>query len=103
MFNYANNIDIYHEWANVVVNNRFEARYAWPYHCGYIGRKLSKSYVRSHHEVLAAFGEQIIHHEPISGVFSAALGDYGYLVRSPDLTEILSIANFIQEKRAGGV
>lgn len=101
MFNYANNIDIYHEWANVVVNNRFEARYAWPYHCGYIGRKFSKTYVHSHQEILAACGEQIIHHEPISGVFSAALGDYGYLVRSPDLAEILAIANFIQAKREG--
>jgi hypothetical protein len=30
-------------------------------------------------------------------VFSAALGNYGYLVRSPELEEILSIAKFIQE------
>jgi hypothetical protein len=30
-------------------------------------------------------------------VFSAALGNYGYLVRSPDLEEVLAIAKFIQE------
>jgi hypothetical protein len=30
-------------------------------------------------------------------VFSAAMGNYGYLVRSPELDEVLSIAKFIQE------
>jgi hypothetical protein len=29
-------------------------------------------------------------------VFSAALGDYGYLMRSPELDEIMQIAAYIQ-------
>ncbi len=99
MFNYANDIDVYHEWANVVVNNRFDSRFFWPYYCGYIGRKSNKLYAHSHKEVLARFGQRIVHHEPISGVFSAALGDYGYLVRSPDLDEIRAMTGFIQQKR----
>jgi biotin carboxylase len=99
MFNYANDIDIYHEWANVVVNNRFDSRFSWPYYCAYIGRKSHKPYAHSHKEILARFGNRIAHNEPISGVFSAALGDYGYLVRSPDLGEITSITDFIQQKR----
>ncbi len=98
MFNFANDINIYYEWANVIINNRFESRYAWPYHCGYVGRKFDKQYVHSHQEILAKLGPNIVLHEPISGVFSDALGDYGYLVRSPDLDEILDIANFIQQK-----
>jgi glycosyltransferase involved in cell wall biosynthesis len=98
MFNYANDIDIYHEWANVVVNNRFEARFSWPYHCAYIGRKWSKPYVHSHQEIISEFGERLVHHDTISGVFSRAMGDYGYLVRSPDLDEILPMAESIQQK-----
>jgi len=39
-----------------------------------------------------------MHHEAISGIFSAALGNYGYLIRSPDFTEIERMAAFIQEK-----
>jgi len=31
MFNYANDIDIYREWAHVVVYNRFTAQYTRPY------------------------------------------------------------------------
>ncbi len=98
MFNYANDIDIYHEWANVVVNNRFESRFSWPFHCAFIGRKSSKQYLHSHGEILAEFGDKVIHHESISGVFSRAMGDFGYLVRSPNLDEILAVAEFIQLK-----
>ncbi len=98
MFNYANDIDIYREWANVIVFDRFTADYSRPYHCCYVGRKLNRRYEHTHQEILAAFGKSCIcHHEQISGVFSAALGDYGYLVRSPELEEVLAVVRFIQE------
>lgn len=99
MFNYANDIDIYQEWANIVVNNCFQTEYTRPYHCCYVGRKNTKRYAHSHDEIIQALGPCCIsHHEPISGVFSRALGDYGYLVRSPDLDSIFAMANFIQRR-----
>jgi len=97
MFNYANDIDIYREYANVVVNNTFEAIVTRPYYCAYIGRRSNKPYHHSHTQALADFPRQIIHHEPISGVFAPAIGDYGYLVRSPDLEEINQIAKYLLE------
>ncbi len=97
MFNYANDIDIYREWASVVVRNRFEASWSRPYHCGYVGRKNGKGYARSHAEVLAALGGLIVHHTPMESIFRDAIGDYGYLVRSPDLDEVLAAARFIHE------
>ena len=96
MFNFANNIDIYREWANVVVNNRFNAQYSRDFHACYIGRKCNRSYAHTQEQILAAYGQQLMHHEPISGIFSAALGDYGYLVRSPELAEVLEIVDYIQ-------
>lgn len=96
MFNYANDINIYREWANLVVFNRFAAQYTRPYHCCYIGRKFNRSYLHTHEQILAAFGPALVHHEPMSGVFSAALGDYGYLVRSPELVEVMSMIQYIQ-------
>jgi hypothetical protein len=39
----------------------------------------------------------IVHHEEMSGVFSSALGDYGYLVRSPEINDIIDMAGFVQE------
>jgi len=97
MFNFANDIDIYLEWANVVVHNRFTSQYARNYHCAYVGRKFNRSYAYSHDQIISAFGTSIVHHEGVSGVFSAALGDYGYLVRSPELDEIMGIAAYIQQ------
>jgi hypothetical protein len=97
MFNYSNDIDVYREWAHVVVYNRFTARITRPYHCCYISRKSRKSYAHTHEQILAEFGYCIIHHESMSGVFSAALGDYGYLVRAPELGDILEAVAYIQQ------
>jgi hypothetical protein len=97
MFNYANDIDIYHEWAHVILHNRFTAQYTRKYHCAYIGRKPDRRYAHPHEEILAFFGSLILHHEPISGVFSAALGDYGYLARSTDIADIHEMAAFIHQ------
>jgi biotin carboxylase len=97
MFNFANDIDIYQEWAQIVVNNRFTTQYSRKYHCCYISRKFNRSYAHSHEQVLGAFGEKVVHHDSISSVFRGALGDYGYLVRSPDLDEIYEIVNFIHQ------
>ena len=96
MFNYASDIDVYREWASVVLHNQFTAPATRRYHAACIGRKHRKRYVHTHDEVLAAFGRLIPHHEPIDSAFRAAIGDYCYLVRSPDLEEILAAARFIQ-------
>jgi hypothetical protein len=96
LFNYANDIDLYYEWANVLVNDRFSSTYDWPYHGCYIARKSYKRYKLSHDEVLARYGARIIHHQPMAPVFHVAMGDYGYIARSPDLDEVISIARAVQ-------
>ena len=101
MFNYANDIDIYQQWASVVVRNEFTATWSRPYHCGYVGRKRRKNYLHSHAEILSAFGGSIVHHEEIDSIFRAAIGDYGYVARSEYLEEILAIARFIHETSDG--
>ncbi len=98
MFDFANDIDIYHEWANVVVNNQFVAKFSWPYHCCYVGRKWNKQYAHTHDEIMARYGQMVVHHEEISGIFSAALGNFGYLTRSPNLDEIVAAAQYILAK-----
>jgi len=97
MFNYANDIDIYREWASVVARNEFTARWSRPYHCGYVGRKWSKRYAHTHEEVLRQFWRHIPHHEEINSIFRPAIGDYGYLVRSKDLEELLAVVRYIHE------
>ncbi len=96
MFDYACDIDVYRGWASVVLRGEFGAAWTRKYHCACIGRKRRKRYARTHEEVLAAFGRLIPHHEPIDSAFRAAIGDYCYLARSPDLEELLEAVRFIQ-------
>lgn len=56
---------------------------------------------RSDEEVLEAFGALIPHHEEIRSVFRAAIGDYGYIARSPELDDVLAAVRFIHEIRQG--
>ncbi len=97
VYNYACDVDLYWGWANVVVNNKFMEHYARKYYCCYVSRKNNKWYRYSHDEVLAAFGYCIAHHETISPIFSLAMGDYTYLVRTPDRDEMIAAASYIQE------
>lgn len=98
MWNFANDINIYQEWANIQVFNRFDSPYSRPYFCCYIGRKSNHKYQYTHRQVLARCGSTLVAHEPMAGIFSAALGDYGYIVRSGDLEEIHAIAAYAQLK-----
>ncbi|MDM8536806.1 ATP-grasp domain-containing protein [Desulfobacterales bacterium HSG17] len=97
MFNFANNIDVYEEWANIVINNKFKATYSRPYHCGYIGRKINKNYINSHRAIMQKFGHIVVYHGPIDSVFSAAIGNYAYLANSADLEDLKKAAEFIQD------
>lgn len=98
MWNYANDIDIFYEYANVVVNNRFSAVVARPYFCAYVGRRYGRAYQYNNDQILAAFPKQVVSHQPIAGVFAAALGDFGFLIRSTDYQEIEEIAGKILKK-----
>lgn len=97
MFNYANDIDVYSEWANIVVNNEFKAVFSRPYHCCYVSRKYNRSYKYSHEQILSRTGPMLCEHGHVSGVFSSALGNYGYIIRSKDQGEILDVISYIQK------
>ena len=98
MMNFANDIDVYREWANILINNRFDPIYTRPYHCCYASRRYNFNYVHSHEDIMAAYDHLIPNHQTILGAWSVALGDYGYLIRSEELDEVLAVAKFIQEK-----
>lgn len=99
MWNFANDIDIYREYANVVVNNQFFSEITRPYFCAYVSRRFGKKYQFSIDEVLREHRDRVVHHEYISGVFAPALGDYGFLIRAETLEEIQNIASWIARKQ----
>ncbi|MDQ3938527.1 MAG: carboxylate--amine ligase, partial [Chloroflexota bacterium] len=68
-----------------------------PYCCLYVSRRDSRRYVLSHEDVLREYGSLIVHDSRMDSVFSAALGDQGYVLRHPQLEPLIAAAERIQE------
>jgi hypothetical protein len=45
------------------------------------------------------FGDSMVQAASVPGVFSSALGDFGYIFRSPDMDRIEEIIGFIHETK----
>ncbi len=100
MFNYANDIDIYRAWAQLLVTGRTDLTYSRKYHCCYASRKYSIPYRHSHDEIMARYGHIMMQVVSVPGVFGSALGDIGYIFRSPELKVIKEVTAYIHETAA---
>ncbi len=88
MFNYANDIDLYGEWARLVTGQGGEIPYHRPYYCAYVGRKGHRSHRLTHEDILRAYADLVVHHQPIAPVLTPAIGEYAYLLRAPELAPL---------------
>jgi hypothetical protein len=95
MFNYACDIDVYRIWAELLVHGRTPQTFERKYHCCYASRKAGKPYVHNHDAILARWGHRICQVDRVPGVFSSALGEMGYIFRTPDLEEMNAIVAWI--------
>ena len=100
MFNYANDIDFYREWANVVVNGRFDATITRPYNCLYASRRDIREYVMSAEDVERAFPGLVVHQSRMERVLASAMGDHGFILRGRELAPLIDAARRIQQVRA---
>jgi hypothetical protein len=102
VINYANDIDMYREWINVVAFNTFTSETERPYFCAFVGRKTYIPHAHTREDILTNLKEFIIHHEPIPPVFARAMGNYAYLVRSPYMEELQKAIDYILATKVGG-
>ena len=99
MVNYANDIDFYQEWANVVVRGRFEAPITRPYACLYVSRRDGRPYALPHDELMGEYRDLVILEARMDSMFSAAMGDHAYVLRGPDVEPLIYAARHIQALR----
>jgi hypothetical protein len=97
MINYARNTDVYQQWARMVVHDVCEIPAEQPYFCGYAARKRGKEYRLEHNEILQVFGSALVCHSPIDQALRGPLGDYGYIICSPDLETLQLASRQVQE------
>jgi hypothetical protein len=98
MWNYQGDVDMYRQWAELVVNGRVEVPATRPAFCAFVGRKRRFTYALTVDEVVARFPDMVRHHERIDDVFSAALGNYGFILRATELRDIEDAVAEIQRR-----
>ena len=98
MWNYQNDANLYRAWADLLVHGNVRQRFERAYVVAYVGRKDRYRYALPLPEILSRYHSLLVHHEPVNDVFSAALGNYGFILRSPSLAELADAAADIQAK-----
>ncbi|MDQ0192432.1 biotin carboxylase [Paenibacillus wynnii] len=96
--NYAYDVNVYKEWASMVVHNQVGGPYPGQYYAGYASRKNHKHYVNSHEDIVRTYGEKIVHFNRIDEIFSRASGNSAYQFRSTQLDEVRDIVRYIQQE-----
>jgi len=96
--NWANDVDFYQAWANVVVHGTADLVVTRPWNCMFVARHENRPYLLSHDEVLQRFAPLLVHHMRIEPIFSSAMGDYAYILRATTMEPLLAAADAIQER-----
>jgi len=98
LMNFSSGIDVYNMWADMVVNGRIPDPVERKFHAAHVARRNHKNYRLSHDQILEKFGERIVMFEDIPPTFAAVMGDFSYIVQSPDLGELKAIIAEIQAR-----
>ncbi|MDO4530930.1 MAG: ATP-grasp domain-containing protein [Bacillota bacterium] len=102
MMNYANDIDVYQIWADMVCHNRgfFDPEHR-PYAAAYASQRKWKEYAHSKDEIFARYGQHIMMYEEMPEVIADAMGDHAYMARFETDEEVQEFLKFVIEKKEG--
>ena len=98
MFNYANDINIYRAYAELINHGRFDQDISRKYNCFYVGRKNFLNYKHSLEDIINKYGDYIVSHEAISPILAPAIGDYGIILRTENLEQGKKAVKYAVEK-----
>ncbi|MDE3995673.1 ATP-grasp domain-containing protein [Glaesserella parasuis] len=99
MWNYANDFDVFREYANIVKENKFYSNITHRWNVVYIARKANKNYKHTIDEVCQKYAGNIISVQTVPGVFAKIMGEHGILARTETMEQMREIARFAQEKQ----
>ncbi len=98
MYNYANSVDVYSIWADMVVYDRtYVDLTQQKYFCVYAGRRNGKPYVHTPEEIRQRYAGKIVLDVPIPAAISGAMGDYQWTARLDTEEEKDEFIHFVQE------
>ncbi len=99
MMNISCDIDLYRLWAELVMGRTEEFTYKRKYHAAHVARRTMKRYLFEHEELLNKLGSMITYHMPMPGAFAEVMGDYTYLLRTPDQKTLEVAISMVERER----
>ncbi|MFZ7136348.1 ATP-grasp domain-containing protein [Avibacterium avium] len=99
MWNYANDFDVFNEYAHIVKDNQFTSQITHPWNVVYISRKANQRYAHSIAQIWEKFPHNIISVQQVPGVFAKIMGEEGILARTPSIEQMREIIQFAHQKQ----
>jgi len=100
MMNFANDINVYQIWANMVCYDQgyFDPDQR-PYSCIFASQRRGVDYVHSHEEIWATYGQNIVMYEEMPEVLSGAMGNFAFVARFPSEEEAKAFAAYVLTRK----
>ena len=100
MMNYANDINVYQIWANMVCYDEglFDPEQR-PYSCVYAAQRKQNEYAHSNDDIFSKYGSNILMYEVMPEVLAGTMGDYAFLARFETEEETVGFAKFVLERK----
>jgi hypothetical protein len=98
MWNFQSDVDMYRAWGDLLMEGRIRAQATRPYFVTWVGRKDRFQYARSGEQLRRELGPVLVHHARVEDVFARAIGNEGFILRSPNREPLLEATAVIQQK-----
>ena len=100
MMNYANDINVYQIWANMVCYDEglFDPEQR-PYSCVYAAQRRGAEYAHSNDEIFSKYKNSILTYEVMPEVLAGAMGDYAFMARFTSEEEAIEFAKYVLTRK----
>lgn len=96
MINYANSIDIYQIWANVMSYDQLNYYDCHKHcYCAYYGRRKEKNYTYTHEDILNKYNYNICQIGNMDSALALDLGDYFYIAKFDTIQQMYEFRDFL--------
>jgi biotin carboxylase len=96
--NFSYDMDVYREWANLMINGRIDSLSDGKYYTAYANRRDDRTYRNDHNTIMDELNGKVVKYSPIPDIFSKAMGNHGYQFRSESRADLEQMLKFIQEE-----
>ena len=95
MMNFANDIDVYQIYADMVTKGYSEYDHHRPYHCVYCGRRDGITYTHSHEDIISQYHFDLVMCERMPDILSGAKGNFTYTARFENMEQVDAFVQYV--------